>query len=131
MPPKSDDDLRQIPPLREDEVAVADQPGNLAAPNEAVQLGSGRSSAELRREAENNEHGRTEKFRNHFERIVVIGLYGLAGVFLIVSLIWFWHLVMPEQARWLTPDDISRLQNFVTGGVIATIAGGHVKRRLG
>jgi hypothetical protein len=77
------------------------------------------------------EHGRNESFRNHFERIAVCGLYGIALVFLVLGLIWFWHLIAPSGGRWLSPDDISRLQNFVTGGIIATIAGGHIKKRLG
>lgn len=93
-------------------------------------FGSGVSAARMREQSAQNEHTRSEKFRDHFERIVLCALYGIAFIFLVLGGVWFWHLVAPEHLLWLSPDDVSRLQNFVTGGVIATIAGGHIKKRL-
>lgn len=127
-----DDDLRQIPELPAPDVATIQMPPeNDPAPIEALQLSSGLTASELKRESEKNEHDRSENFKNHFERIAVIALYGIAGIFTVFGLIWFWHLTTPPVWHWLAADEVSRLQNFVTGGIIATVAGGHIKKRLG
>ena len=125
-----ENDLLQIPATLSEGVAPSASKVD-AAPEEAAQLGSGLPSSELRRRAETNEHGRAEKFKDHFEGIAIAALYGIAMVFTVLGLIWFWHLIVPVDWRWLAADDVSRLQNFVTGGIIATIAGGHIKKRLG
>jgi hypothetical protein len=34
-------------------------------------------------------------------------------------------VVTPESWHWLSPDGIYRLQNILTGGVVAAVAAGH------
>lgn len=98
---------------------------------EATQLGGLKTRRQLGKEAQEAEHDRAEKFRNHFERISVVGLYLVAAAFFLMVVIWLLHLLAPPCWRWLSADELSTLQNFVTGGIIATIAAGHLKKRLG
>jgi hypothetical protein len=37
---------------------------------------------------------------------------------------------MPLTWYWLGPDAIGKLQNLITGGIVATLAGGHFKKRM-
>lgn len=78
----------------------------------------------------NHEYKRNEHFRDHFERIAVCGLWLVAMLVLAAGATWFWHIMTPEGWHWLQADNVSRLQNILTGGVVATVASGHFKKRL-
>lgn len=96
---------------------------------EALLLTRNLSEDQLKKEAANREHDRSEWFKDHFEILAMIGLYASFVVFLFVGGVWFWHLLTPWP--FLNPDQVAAVQNIATGGIIATIATGHIKRRLG
>lgn len=98
---------------------------------EAKLLGKNLSADEIAVIAAQNEHDRTENFRNHFERIAVCALWVFAAAMLVVGLTWFYHIITPETWHWLSPEGVAKIQNIVTGGILAAVAGGHLKRRLG
>lgn len=98
---------------------------------EAELLGRNLSAEEIRRLAERNEHERNEKFRNHFEIIAIISLWGFFILFAGLILTWFWHYLTPACLHWLTTEQLSKVQTLATGGIVATIAAGHMKKRLG
>lgn len=97
---------------------------------EAALLGQGLSSAEIKARAEANEANRNEQFRNHFEKIAICSLWGFYILFAMLVLTWFWHILSPERAHWLTSEQITKVQALATGGILATIAAGHLKKRL-
>jgi len=97
---------------------------------EAKLLSKNLSSDDIAIAAANSEHNRTENFRDHFERIAICGLWLLAGLILVAGLAWFWHLLTPERWHWLSMDAVARLQNLLTGGIFATLAGGYLKKRM-
>lgn len=111
-----------------EEAAKGDQKDSGA--EEAKFLNRGLSSDELRREAEKNDHKRNENFLNHFEFIAIGGLWIAAFSFLIVGVTWLYHLLTPECWHWLDADHLAKLQNIVTGGVLTSVAAGHLKKRL-
>lgn len=96
---------------------------------EAVSLGRGLSKRDLAKEADEAEHDRSERFRNHFERVAIWGLYLGALALLAGSGVWFWHIVTPW--HFLEPDQLSHLQNLVTGGVLVSVGTNYMKKRLG
>lgn len=98
---------------------------------EARQLTRGLSQSEIEKEAAVGEHRRSEKFKDHFESLAIIGLYAVFLVFLLVGGIWFWHLLTPVSWHFLVAAQVATLQNIATGGIIASIATGHVRKRLG
>lgn len=100
------------------------------AANEAKQLSSGKSSEEIRDDAEKAEAVRTEAFRNHFERLAIVSLYLVWLAIVSVGLTWIYHLLAPECWPRLPVSRLDTIQAVLTGGVIAGIASGHMKRRL-
>lgn len=84
----------------------------------------------MAREAEVAEHKRTEKFRQHFERIALGFLYGLAVGLIIIGAAWLYHLVTPYCWHWLTADQLDDLQGLLTGGLIVGILTDHFRKRL-
>lgn len=121
-----DETSSKIPALPPSEARIADAEGGT---KEARQIALGLPEDELRRLAATGEHHRNEKFRNHFERIALCSLWAAWVVIIVLAGTWLWHVVTP--LHWLPPESVDRIQTLVTGGVIAGIAGGHIKRRLG
>ncbi len=105
-------------------------PGSDTGLKEANLLGKNLTEEEIASAAANSEHNRTEKFRDHFEHIAICGLWLVAALVLAAALAWFWHLITPESWHWLTADAVGKLQNLLTGGIFATLAAGHLKKRM-
>jgi hypothetical protein len=98
---------------------------------EAAIFASGAPEEDIKKKALTAEAERTEKFRDHYEKVAICALWIVSALFLVVVLIWFYHIVMPDGWQWLPPDHIARLQSLMTGGVLASLAGTHMKKRLG
>jgi hypothetical protein len=131
MSPPNPRDIKTIPALRPNDAALLGPSGSRDAGTlEAKQLASGRSREELARDAERAEHNRTERFRDHFERIAIWSMYAIAAVFAIVAFTWVYNLVMPVSLHYVTDDQVGKLQNIVTGGIIGVLLA-HMKRRIG
>ena len=125
-PPKQ---FRRVPPLAAEEQKAldGDERGNL----EAQQLNRGKTETELRKEAAaQSKHKRDELFRFHFGLITVIALYVMAAGVLVFAFIWAWHTLMPSCWRWLHDADIEKIQNIVTGGVLAGLIADQFRRRM-
>lgn len=103
--------------------------GNDLGQEEALSLGRGLSKRDLAKEADEAEHDRSERFRNHFERVAIGGLYIGAVALLAGASVWFWHIITPW--HFLDPDQLSHLQNLVTGGVLVSVGTNYMKKRLG
>lgn len=126
------DEMKTIPRLTPSEVSVSETftgPKDTAI-QEAKLFELGLDEEAIKKRAAESEHNRNEKFRDHFEKIAVIFLYLLAVLFFVVGATWFWHLLMPLSWQWLSEAQVAKLQNIVTGGILASIATGHVKKRL-
>ena len=133
MTPAAEDSEKVIPGLPRAEAAAARNPTGAddSGTREARSLAQGKTADELKEQAAKSEHDRSERFRDHFERIAICCLWIVFGIFVLVGLTWIWHLLMPACAHWLSVDQVQKLQNIVTGGLLVSIAGGHLKRRLG
>lgn len=73
--------LKDIPPLSDSEKKAARDSNESQSTREVVQIASGKSVRDLKREADENEARRTEAFRDHFECLAVITLYLSWGLF--------------------------------------------------
>jgi hypothetical protein len=127
-----DDDLKKIPLGAGPDASSARGPhaSEDSGLLEAALLGRGLSPDEIQARAEANEADRNEQFRNHFEKIAICSLWGFYALFVLLVLTWFWHTLSPECVHWLTSEQISKVQALATGGILATIAAGHLKKRL-
>lgn len=83
---------------------------------------------DLRREADESDHDRNERFKGHFDKIGIFGLYAVSGALLISGLIWFIHIATPW--HFLNKDQLANLQNLLTGGVLVSVGTSYIKRRL-
>jgi hypothetical protein len=100
------------------------------ADKEAKQLSRGLKDRDLERECKLNEHDRDQKFRKHFEFLSIFAMYALFGVMGFLGAIWLYHIVMPDKCKWLTCDQVTIIQDILTGGIIAGLLADHFKKRL-
>jgi hypothetical protein len=96
---------------------------------EALSLGRGLPARDLRREADESDHDRNERFKGHFDNIGVAALYVISFALLVAGTFWFWHIVTPW--HFLAPDQLAILQNMLTGGVLVSVGTSYMKKRLG
>lgn len=124
---------RQIPATLPDiPEPTPGQPDDGAA--EAQQLSRGLSPSDIRKEAAaESDHKRTERFRNHFETVMIVSLWILAASMAVLGAVWIWHLITPEHSywHWLDESQIEKLQDILTGGLVAGLVADHLRRRLG
>lgn len=121
-------DVPKVPPVEgegEGEPIGDDDQGQA----EALSLGRGLPARDLRREADESEHDRNERFKKHFDNVGVAGLYVAAIALFLAGGVWFWHVLTP--CHFLTPDQLSHLQNLLTGGVLVSVGTSYLRKRLG
>lgn len=70
-----DAEKKIIPRLEAQRIAKAEA-GDDSAITEAKQLSAGKAAEEIAEEAAKNEHQRNERFRDHFERMAIVALWG-------------------------------------------------------
>lgn len=121
----NDSDTANIPiPVEGDATLEGDDLGQA----EAVSLGRGLTERDLKREADESNHDRNERFKGHFDNIGIVAMYAIAGALLIAGTVWFWHIVTPY--HFLDSNQLSHLQNLLTGGVLVSAGTSYLKRRL-
>lgn len=133
IPPE---ELKKIPPEAAKEEAkggvTTDSAGELEDLGiaEAKQLSRGKSLTDLEKEAKESEHGRTERFKDQFETITMLAMWGISIATAIFGFTWFWHLMTPESWHWLLPEQVEKIQNIFAGVILAGVLGDHFKKRL-
>ncbi len=134
-PPDPRDRLRlRLPAFEQATIQTEEALGPSAPKDDAIrearQLSRDKTEDELRAEALRKEHGRNERFRDHWEGIVVCIMYIVAAIGVALFAVWILHLAGPEWAGWLKSERISQLQAVVIGGVVGA-ALAHARKRLG
>jgi hypothetical protein len=124
-----DDRFRKIsslPPEQAETELLSRDPSH----QEAEQFSEGRDADTLAKEARQKEHDREQKFKDSFETLAIAGVWlaALAGV--AVGGTWLYHLLTPIAWHWLGPEELTRLQNIFTGGVLVSAAGDHWRKRM-
>jgi hypothetical protein len=96
---------------------------------EALSLGRGLPVRDLRREADESDHDRSERFKQHFDTIGIIAMYAIAFALLVAGGFWFWHIV----TRWhfLAAGQLAVLLDMLSGGVLVSVGTSYLKKRLG
>lgn len=97
---------------------------------EAQQLNRGLTARDLAKEAQEADHDRSEKFKDHFETMALVTVWGLFAVFIVFGAVWAIHMVWPC-IGWLTKPELDAIQSLLTGGIIAGLVADHVRRRMG
>lgn len=92
--------------------------GDSKAAREERQFAEGKSVEEMGLEARRNEHGRTERFKDHFEKLAQTGLTIAFWAAVAFAAVWCWHVIMPSCLRWLKPEELDHLQNLIAGAAL-------------
>lgn len=120
----------RIPPLSYEESAAAASTSTEFAKAEEASLSGYYTAEEIQQRAAAHEHDRNERFRDAFELIAIcvinLGYLALSTL----ALVWALHLVLPKDARWLSPEDLTHLQTLLTAGILVGVVGNHFKKRL-
>lgn len=88
------------------------------------------SDRDLEKEANEAQHGRREKARNHVGLISVISMW---FAFVLISLaagIYAMHLIGPERLRYLSDAEILRVQETLSHIVVGVVVGFILKNRF-
>lgn len=127
-----EDEEKRVRILTADEKAELEQAdGNAdSGQKEAQQLGRGANKRDLAAEALQNDHDRSEWFRNIFEKMVIALIIFVIFGFITLATVWGVNIVMGP-SKWLTDDQMHDLQGILTGGLIIGLVSDHVKRRMG
>lgn len=145
MAEDAEEPKRSLPPAPPEEAAPAAEGLHDPGIEEAILLSRKKSLAQLREEAEAEDHRRGEKFKDHFETLAIVAMYIMFMALSIFGIVWVLHIVLPETCkpffylwgtyyclcRWLTPDQTMIVQDIVTGGLIAGLLADHFRRRIG
>lgn len=118
------DEVPNVPDIGANESDSVDQ-----GQQEALFLGRGLPERDLRKEADESDHDRNERFKEHFDNIGIAALYAVSFALLIAGGFWFWHIVTPW--HFLAPAQLAVLQNMLTGGVLVSVGTSYMKKRLG
>jgi hypothetical protein len=133
---------RSLPPAEPSLPILAKDGGEDTALSEARQLSSGKSVRNLKKDAEESDHERGERFRDNFETITICAINAIFAAMAVLGIVWLAHMVLPEKCspsasifgiqlcRWLIPEQVIIIQDVLTGGIIAGLIGDHIKRRM-
>ena len=125
------DNSKKLPPLSKEEAELLSGDGDDRSVEEAKAFSKGSSYDDLRKKAEEKEIDRTEYFRDHFEKVAIITMYAIWIILIATGFIWAFHLLAPNSWHWLSAEQVKALQTVVTGGALAGVASGHLRKRVG
>jgi hypothetical protein len=60
---------------------------------------------------------------NNLFWIACVAIWVLFCLFLILLIIWFWHLVTPTQAHWLKQPELQAVERILFASTIVSLAG--------
>ncbi|CAI9119544.1 hypothetical protein [Brytella acorum] len=116
--------------LSQEEIGDLEAKDDETAECETGALSTGKSAAQLKKEARASRHNRNEKLRATFDKLLICGIWFSAGTFTTTTTVWVLNLILPDSWRWLTTEEMSKLQWFVTAGIVASTALPRLKRAL-
>lgn len=126
----ADQPRRQIPAGIIEEDAPSSVPGEEdAGAREAQQLTRGLAVRDLKREADEADHQRSEKFKDQFELMALFSVWVLFVGFMGFGGVWVFHQLLPARG-WLSPTQIADIQSLLTGGIITGLVADHVRKRM-
>lgn len=84
----------------------------------------------LERDADKNQHHRREKTRDHIGKAAVIGVWLAFLILALGACVWAWHMLAPEGWRYLTSEDIAKVQSLLSNIIIGAVLGFLVRNRF-
>lgn len=126
------DDLNEggfLPGLTPEEEAVLRGDLGNGAYGEYALFAEAASEGDWKKDAAKQEHHRTQRFRDHFDRMVVGTMWVIVVGFWLLAIIWGINLIAGSHA-WLDKDQMYNLQGLLTGGLLLGLLTKHIERRV-
>lgn len=97
------------------------------AKREAVALAG---NEDLDADGKKKEHGRHQRFQEHANKVALLLLWVVAGFTFIGMGIYVWHLVAPDEVRWLSKESLDSIRTLLTGVLFSSAMSGYVNKRM-
>lgn len=81
--------------------------------------------------AKQNEHNRTETFRNSVAWGVLVLFWAVVIGAILMGAFWLWHIVTPDCLHFLSPAAVDKIQTLLIGGTSSGFMSGYAKKKLG
>lgn len=114
---------RRVPPLHDEEPPSAPDTA-------ATQEAQGFASGNLEQVSAENEHRRSEAFKDHVHRLAICGTWAFGILYLVGGLIVVWHNFTPPTWAWLPPDQLHTVTAVVFSGAISSAGTRYFSRRI-
>jgi hypothetical protein len=88
------------------------------------------AAGRLKRVADQAQHKRREKTRDHIGYAAVCFVWIAFFIGVIAVLVWSFHLLAPPEWRFLCPSDVDEIQTMLSTVVIGGIGGFLIKNRF-
>lgn len=112
----------------EDEAVLRGDLGN-GAYEEYALFAEAASEGDWKKDAAKREHDRTQRFRDHFDKMVVCSMWVIVSGFWLLAAVWASNIILGPFA-WLDKDQIHGLQGVITGGLLLGLLTKHIERRV-
>ena len=118
-----------VPDLTAEELALLAGEGVDRPSHEYALFAEAASEDDWKKDAAKREHARTQRFRDHFDLMVVCSMWVLVVGFWILAAAWASNIALGPMA-WLKEDQINDLQGILTGGLLLGFLTKHIERRI-
>jgi uncharacterized membrane protein len=88
------------------------------------------ANGDLEKEAHYNAHQRKEKFKTHLSKAAIIIFWIIVSSFLMMAIIWVYHLVTPEDLHFLTTLQIDKLQTILISATAIKIGQDYMSKHI-
>jgi hypothetical protein len=127
--PNTDEQRRTALAVRTRQI-VPHAPDIVESDNKSVKEAKALAQGSLEEEAKRNEHSRTERFRDHVAKAILIVFWIVFVALVLAGMLWFWHLIMPESKHFLSSYQTDKIGNWLFGGMLSVFMNNYAKKRL-
>lgn len=118
-----------VPGLTPGELALLAGEIGTGASHEYALFAEAATEEDWKKDAARREHARTQRFRDHFDLMVVASMWVLISGFWVLAAVWALNVALGPVA-WLKDDQVNDLQGILTGGLLLGFLTKHIERRI-
>ena len=84
----------------------------------------------LQKDADSQEHGRHQKFRNHINHATLIIFWSVVVCLVVSIFIFSYHMLTPETWHFLSQSQVDTLKTVLSGAILSSAMSGYVNSRM-
>jgi len=122
-------DIAGVPPQEEESQRDPTPNSSAKAEAETAMFNAGAPVGEWKKDADEREHKRNQKFRDAFEDLIIFVVKWTVRGFMAMALVWALNIALGRWS-WLNEDQMRDLKDLLAGGLIIALVSDHIKRRM-